>query len=126
MTKLFNKFKKLCFRPIFGAKIFFPCIPALSSTVSYMFLAESQKLEKNNGTIPRKRRDRRNDERKDWQTLFYKNLLANAGGPANISNQENWFRTNDKKYEKITDESIAKQMLKSISKNQMSTYRFRN
>ena len=82
-----------------------------------MFLAESQKLEKNNGTIPRKRRDRRNDERKDWQTLFYKNLLANAGGPANISNQENWFRTNDKKYEKITDESIAKQMLKSISNN---------
>ena len=91
-----------------------------------MFLAESQKLEKNNGTIPRKRRDRRNDERKDWQTLFYKNLPANAGAPANISNQENWFRTNDKKYEKITDESIAKQMLKSISKNQMSTYRFRN
>ena len=91
-----------------------------------MFLAESQKLEKNNGTIPRKRRDRRNDERKGWQTPFYKNLPANAGGPTNVSNQENWFRANDNKYQKITDESIAKQMLKSISKNQMSTYRFRN
>ena len=57
--------------------------PDLSCATSYEFLAPSQNqnLEKTKDTIPRKRPDRRKDGWKDGQTLFHRNLPANAGGP---------------------------------------------
>ena len=92
MTKFSNKFKKPCFWPIFpifGAKKIFLENPALSRTTSYGFLAPCQNLEKVNDTIQRKHPERRTegwtkgqkDGRKDGQTLFYRTLLATAGGP---------------------------------------------
>ena len=71
MTKFFNKFKKLCFWPIFQiseAKKILPENPALSCTISYGSLALRQNFEKTNDTIPRKRPDRRKDRRKGRKT----------------------------------------------------------
>ena len=87
MTQFSNKFKKLCFWPIFpifGAKNIFLENSALSRTTSYEFLAQCQNLEKVNDIIQRKRLDRRKDGRKDGQNLFYRTLPATAGGPKNI------------------------------------------
>ena len=88
MTKFSNKFKKPCFWPIFpifGAKKIFLENPALSHTTSYGFLAPYQNLEKVNDTIQKKCPDRWKDGRMygrtDRQTLFYRTLLATAGGP---------------------------------------------
>ena len=89
MTKSFNKFKKLCFQsifPNFGAKNLFPENPTLSSTTSYGFLAPCQNSEKTNDTITRKSPNRKKlerwmKERMEEQTLFYRTLLATAGGP---------------------------------------------
>ena len=60
----------------FLGKKSFPENRVLSRTYSYEFLAPCQISEKTNDTIPRKRLDRR----KDGQTLFYRTLLATAGG----------------------------------------------
>ena len=74
MTNFFNKFKKLCFEPIFSSffqfssKKIFPENPPLPHTTSYGFLAASQNLEKANDAIPRKRPDRRTDGRMDRRT----------------------------------------------------------
>ena len=79
MTQFPNKFKKPYFWPIFpifGAKNIFLENLALSCTTSYGFLATCQNLEKVNDTIQRKRLERW----KDGQTLFYRTLLATAGG----------------------------------------------
>ena len=68
MTKFSNKFKKPCFGPFspnFGAKKFFLENLTLSRTTSYGLLAPCQNLEKANGTIQRKRLDRRKDRRTD-------------------------------------------------------------
>ena len=71
MTKFLNILKKPCFWPIPGPfsqffeqkKIFWKI--RLPRTTSYGFLASCQNLEKTNDTIPRKRPDRRKDERTD-------------------------------------------------------------
>ena len=76
MTKFFNIFKKPCFWP----KLFLEN-PARSHTALYEFLASCQNLEKTNDTIPRKRSDRQKDRQKDGETLFYRTLPANTGGP---------------------------------------------
>ena len=84
MTEFFNIFKKSWFcpiLPIFGAKIIFLENPALSCTTSYGSLALCQNLEKTNDTIPRKCSDRKKDRQKDGETLFYRSLPANTGGP---------------------------------------------
>ena len=73
MTKFFNKSKKPSFRlifvhfPNFWDKKIFPENPALSRTTSYGFVEPYQNLEKT-------------ERRKDGETLFYKTLLATAGG----------------------------------------------
>ena len=79
--------------PILGAKKIFLKNLTLSHTTSYGFLAPCQNLEKANDTIQRKHLDRRKDklteewkdrhkdERMDGQTLFYRTLPANTGGP---------------------------------------------
>ena len=84
MTEFFNIFKKSCFCPvfpIFGAKNIFLENPALPRTTSHGSLALCQNLEKTNDTIPRKRSDRQKDRQKDGETLFYRTLPANTGGP---------------------------------------------
>ena len=75
MTKFFNKFRKLCFWPIFGAfsqflgqKHFFLENHALSRTTSCGFLAPCQDLEKTNDTILIKHPDRQRDTRVDGRT----------------------------------------------------------
>ena len=58
MTQFSNKFKKLCFWPIFG--------PFLGQKkFSYGFLAPCQNLEKVNDTIQRKRLDRRGSKKEN-------------------------------------------------------------
>ena len=89
MTQFSNKFKKLCFWSIFGAKKIFLENQTLSCTTSYGFLATCQNLEKVNDTIQRKHPDRwmegqterRTDGRKDGQILFSRTLPTTAGGP---------------------------------------------
>ena len=105
MPQFSNKFKKLCFWPIFpilGAKKIFLESLALSRTTSYGFLAPCQNLEKVNDTIQRKRLDRCMEGRtngwmdgwkegwKDGQTLFYKTLLATVGGSIN-NKESHWL-----------------------------------
>ena len=87
MTKFFNKFKKLCFWPIFGPfsqfwgqKNFFQKI-WLSHTTSYTFLVPCQNFKKTNDTIPRKCPDRLKEGQKDRQTLFHRTLWATAMSP---------------------------------------------
>ena len=41
-------------------------------------------FRKTNEPILRKPMDRRKDERKDGQTLFYRTLLANTAGPITV------------------------------------------
>ena len=87
MTKFSNKLKKPCFGPVldpfsqFWGKKKFPENPALSRTTSYEFVAPCQISEKTNDTIPRKHLDRRTEGQKHGPTLFYRTLLATAGGP---------------------------------------------
>ena len=76
MTKFFNKFKKLCFGPIFGPfsqfwgqKLFFLENPALPCTTSYEFRAPYQNLGKTNDTISRKCPNRWKGRRTD-RTYF--------------------------------------------------------
>ena len=80
MTQFSNKFKKLCFwpifLPIFGAKRIFLENPALSRTTSYGFLVPCQNLEKDNDTIQRKCPDKRMEGRTDPISL-----PATAEGP---------------------------------------------
>ena len=75
MTQFPNKFKKLCFWPIFpifGAKKIFVENPSLSHATSYRFLAPCQNLEKVDDVIQRKHPDRRTEGwmegRKDRRT----------------------------------------------------------
>ena len=100
MTKFLNKLKNPVLGPFLVHFPNFPDNPALSSTASYGFLAPCQKLEKTDGIIPRNHSDRRKDGRKNRQTLFYRTLPVNAWCSTNASNQENWFRINDTKYQK--------------------------
>ena len=82
--KIFQYIQKALFLahfPNFVGKKLFLENPALSHTTSYGCLASCQNLEKTKDTIPRKRPDRRKDGWKDGQTLFHRNLPANAGGP---------------------------------------------
>ena len=88
MTQFPNKFKKPYFWPIFpifGAKNIFLENLALSHTTSYGFLAPCQNSEKVNDIIqricPDRWKDRRTEERKDRQTLFYRTFAATAGDP---------------------------------------------
>ena len=68
MTQFSNKFKELCFWPIFEAKKIFLENPALSCTTSCGFLAQCQNLEKVNDTVHRKRLERGKDGRTEGQT----------------------------------------------------------
>ena len=60
-----------------GQKNFFPENLALSGKTSYEFLAPCQI----NDTVSRKHMDRRMEEQKDGQILFYRTLLAITEGP---------------------------------------------
>ena len=82
MTISFNTFKKPCFWPIFGpfsqfwGKKFFS---GKSSSVTHNFIWVSS-------TMPKFRKNERYNSKKtpgqkDGQTLFYRTLLATAGGP---------------------------------------------
>ena len=82
--EIFEKFKKNYFWAsfqIFGHQIFFQKNPALSRTISYVFLAPCHNLEKTNDPIPRKCPDRRKGWRTEGQSLFYRTLLVTAGTP---------------------------------------------
>ena len=55
-----------------------------SGSVTHNFIWVSSiipNLRKTNGTIPRKRQDRRKDGHKEGQTLFLRTLPTNVGGP---------------------------------------------
>ena len=56
-------------------------------------LRPCQVSEKTNESIPRKLTDNRKDGWKDEQTLFYRTLPAEAGGPIKFFNHQQYFKT---------------------------------
>ena len=64
-----------------GQKKFSPENLAVSGKTSYEFLAPCQISEKTNDTVSRKHVDRRTEEQKDGQILFYRTLLTITEGP---------------------------------------------
>ena len=85
MTKIFNKFHKLYFLPIFchfphllGKKIFSKIW--LLCTATHWPIKPCQVSEKTNEPIPRKLPDGRTEGWKDRQTLIHRTLPATAAG----------------------------------------------
>ena len=91
MTKFSNKFKKLCFWPIFpifGAKRFFLRNPALSHRKKHGPLTSCWVSQKTNESIPRKLPDGRTERWKDGKTerrtLIHRTLPTTARGATRL------------------------------------------